>query len=113
MKKRTLVLLILLVSFAALASAGAVTQKGTLTATCPTCDEGGNTVDIVGTGYQRGGHNELLVVVWDSPNPVICGTPDKKGNFSCTTTIDGPGWYIIVAYENSRTIVAATSILID
>lgn len=105
--------LLLAAAFAALAMAGSVTKNGTLTATCTDCGLGGDpTVSITGSGYQSGGHNELVVIVWDSPNPVNCFPPDKQGNFSCTTTINAPGWYNIVAYENSRTVVAATGILI-
>jgi len=105
--------LLLLLAIAALATAGSVTKGGTLTATCVDCGNGGDpSVVINGTGYQSGGHNTLSVVVWDSPNPVSCGTPDKSGNFQCTTQIDGPGWYNVVAYENSKTVIAATGILI-
>jgi len=105
--------MLLVAVFAALAMAGSVTKGGTLTAVCTDCGTGGDpNVVISGTGYQSGGHNQLSVVVWDSPNPVTCTTPDKQGNFSCTTFIDAPGWYNIVAYQNSKTVVAATSILI-
>jgi len=106
-------LVLLLLAIAVLATAGSVTKGGTLTATCQGCGGVGDPLVIInGTGYQNGAHNSLSVVVWDSSNPVYCGTPDKNGNFQCTTTIDAPGWYNIVAYENSRTIIAATGILI-
>ena len=105
--------LLLVAVFAALAMAGSVSKNGTLTAACVGCGAGADpVVTINGTGYQSGGHNQLVVVVYDSPNPVTCTTPDKQGNFSCTTFIAAPGWYNIVAYENSRTVVAATGILI-
>jgi hypothetical protein len=105
--------LLLGAALAALTMAGSVTKAGTLIATCTDCGSGGDpNVVISGTGYQSGGHNQLIVIVWDSPNPVNCTSPDKQGNFTCTTTIDAPGWYNIVAYQNSKTVVAATGILI-
>jgi len=105
--------LLMVAACAALAMAGSVTKGGTLAAVCTDCGTGGDpTVVINDTGYQSGGHNQLTVVVWDSPNPVTCTTPDKLGNFTCTTFINSPGWYNIVAYQNSKTVVAGTSILI-
>jgi hypothetical protein len=113
MTKKILILLVAIVAIVALATAGSVTKGGTLSATCLACGLGGDPpVHIVGTGYQAGGHNQLTVVVWDSSSPVTCSTPDKQGNFTCDTNIAAAGWYNIVAYQNSKTIVAATGILI-
>ena len=105
--------MLLVAAFAALAMAGSVTKSGTLSAICTDCGAGADpNIVINGTGYQSGGHNQLTVIVWGSSNPVNCTTPDKLGNFTCTTFIDGPGWYNIVAYQNPKTVVAATGILI-
>jgi hypothetical protein len=108
-------LLFLLTTIAALTMVGsAAAGTGTLTATCTDCGLGGDpNVVINGTGYQSNAHNQLTVIVWDSPNPVNCTTPTKSGSFTCVTTIDGPGWYNVVAYENAKTIIASTQILIN
>jgi len=101
--------LLLVAVFAALAIAG----SGTLTAVCTDCGSGGDPAVVInGTGYQSGGgHNQLTVVVYDSPNPVSC-TTYKNGSFTCNTNIDAPGWYSIVAYQNSKTVIAATVIYV-
>lgn len=103
-------ILILLVAILAIATVGSAT--GTLTATCFGCGLGGDPfVMINGTGYQSGGgHNQLTVIVYDSPNPVSCNTY-KGGSFTCTTTIIATGWYGVDAYEGSK-FIAATEIYI-
>lgn len=106
-------LLLFVAVFAALATVGSATQNGgTLTATCLTCGSGGDPAVVInGTGYQSGGgHNQLTVAVYDSPNPVSCTTA-KSGSFTCNTNIDAPGWYSIVAYQGSK-VIAATVIYI-
>ncbi|HEV2198428.1 MAG TPA: hypothetical protein VGR73_01305 [Bryobacteraceae bacterium] len=109
----TKTILILLVAILAIATVGSATQNGTLTATCVPGCSGDPAVVITGTGYQNSGHNHLTVIVWGSSNPVDCGTPAKSGSFTCNTTVDGPGYYDVVAYENSRTVIASTSLLVD
>ena len=115
-------ILLVTAAIAALVIIGAMaavagSSNGTLTAVCTNCGTlipgGEASILITGTGYQSSGHNQLTVIVWGSSNPVYCGTPSKSGAFTCNTTIDGPGWYNVMAYQNSKTVIGVTGLLID
>src|SRR5258706_4714305 len=95
-------ILLVTAAIAALVIIGAMaavagSSNGTLTAACATCGTlipgGEASILITGSGYQSNTHNQLTVIVWGSPNPVVCSTPTKSGSFTCTTSIDAPGWY--------------------
>jgi len=116
--KKLLMVIALVAIVATLAMAGSAASKS-VSAVCLNCGNtlplgsGGYQVVINGSGYQSGGKNQLTVIVWGSSNPVDCGTPDKVGNFSCSTTISQTGVYNVLAYQNAKTLIAATNIIID
>lgn len=102
--------LLLLAIVAALASGAK--RDGPLTLSCDPCTVG-ESITINGTGYQSGGQNSLVVVVWGSPTPVSCATPRKDGTFTCVTSVPYTGAFQVAAYENPKTEIGSTWVTID